>query len=1175
MRLSTLDLLAFGHFTNKTLVFADKLGAIDVVYGNNEAGKSTSRRGVSGFFFGIPVRTTDDFVHQKPTLRIGASVVTSSGERLQLIRRKGSKETLRDGGDNVVDEEVLARALSGLDRELFEQMFSLSREELVSGGNDLLAGKGSLGEALFGASMGLSGINELVRTLEREAADLFKPGGQNPALNKTLRELDESRRTVRDLELRPADFLTHESALTTALADRAKLDAELRSMQTDLARLERNKQLLPLAVLRGEIKADLDELGEVIMLSETARQERLDALREQGRTESEITALQERIESLKSQLTVVSPNEALITRADEIQSLHTEIGAHRKAGRDLPGLHTQQRAARTSAGALLAQTHPGRELQDIADLRLTVADRTAIASLSDQFGRLDEAKQQADLRVEQAKARLKRAETALADLPTPQETAAATAALDATRRLGDIEATTSSEQASWRAADSQLQADLAAMPLFDRSIDDLERLPVPIAATVARFVEAYDDLDMRERDLSAQEARLSDELTGYEQALDAFESAGAVPSETDLAAARTHRQQGWQLVREVLENGDDAVDVSSFTSEKLLADAYEESVVGADDVADRLRRESSQVAKHAELEASSVRCQKQLEAVRSELAGLKGERESLDAEWNAVWNATSISPLPPAEMQAWLSSRQELVSEAAEQRDARAGLDAKRDLVAQHSAALHRELERLGGSAEKTATLAELIGLLAAVLDEERSTSDAVARAASLVGDAKDELAEATLASKHADGDFKAWSSSWSTAITKLDLGDDLTPEQARSIVDALTELFKALDEAAGFEGRIESIERDASAFADAATALATAVAPDSGDVEPEELVVALERLRNLAVADAAQVEGIQNQLQDLTAQQRETAKQHQLAETELKRLMNAASCSSLPELEDAEERSTRALVLRAELRNIEEQMTRVAAAPAAEVAAEIAGLQLEQLEVQIAELGDQLQELGEERRRLDEAVGQERALLSELERGEGAAEAAAAVEAAKATAREQAEQYALLKLAVAVLRREIERFREESHGPLLTRASYFFSKLTCQEHAGLTTAFDERGNVILVGRRANGAEITVDEMSEGTRDQLYLALRLATIEQQLDRSEPLPLIVDDLFVNFDDDRSAAGFEILAELAAKTQVIFFTHHRHLVELAKSTLSPDQWALQELAASDAGRLIQAA
>jgi len=266
MRLATLDLLAFGHFTNKTLVFADKFGAIDVVYGNNEAGKSTSRRGVSGFFFGIPVRTTDDFVHQKPTLRIGATVVTATGEKVRLVRRKGSKDTLRDGADNVVDEESLARALSGLDRELFEQMFSLSRDGLISGGNDLLTGKGSLGEALFGASMGLAGINDLVHALEREAQELFKPGGSNPDLNKTLRELDEGRRRVRELELRPAEYLAHESALANALAERAKLDGELRRMQTDLARLERNKQLLPLAVLRTETQAALDDLGEVIAL---------------------------------------------------------------------------------------------------------------------------------------------------------------------------------------------------------------------------------------------------------------------------------------------------------------------------------------------------------------------------------------------------------------------------------------------------------------------------------------------------------------------------------------------------------------------------------------------------------------------------------------------------------------------------------------------------------------------------------------------------------------------------------------------------------------------------------------------------------------------------------------------------------------------------------------------
>jgi uncharacterized protein YhaN len=241
----------------------------------------------------------------------------------------------------------------------------------------------------------------------------------------------------------------------------------------------------------------------------------------------------------------------------------------------------------------------------------------------------------------------------------------------------------------------------------------------------------------------------------------------------------------------------------------------------------------------------------------------------------------------------------------------------------------------------------------------------------------------------------------------------------------------------------------------------------------------------------------------------------------------------------------------------------------------EVAGLELENLQADIEERAALIEDLTEQRRELDETVGQDRTLLAEMSRGEGAADAAAAVEAAKVDVREQAEQYARVRLAVAILRREIDKFREESHGPLLARASYFFAKLTCDGYSGFTTGFDDRGNVILLGRRSNGAEITVEQMSEGTRDQLYLALRLATIEQQVERSEPLPLIVDDLFVNFDDRRAAAGFEVLAEIAQKTQVIFFTHHRHLVDLAEATLKPDQWALQELGTTNAGRHIQAA
>jgi uncharacterized protein YhaN len=73
--------------------------------------------------------------------------------------------------------------------------------------------------------------------------------------------------------------------------------------------------------------------------------------------------------------------------------------------------------------------------------------------------------------------------------------------------------------------------------------------------------------------------------------------------------------------------------------------------------------------------------------------------------------------------------------------------------------------------------------------------------------------------------------------------------------------------------------------------------------------------------------------------------------------------------------------------------------------------------------------------------------------------------------------------------------------------------------------------------------------MSDGTRDQLFLALRLATIELQRDQQDPLPFVVDDILVGFDDERSKACLEVLAEFAQKTQVLVFTHHSMVAQAA--------------------------
>jgi uncharacterized protein YhaN len=1162
MRFNSLELLAFGRFSGEILRFGSLPGGIDLVYGDNEAGKSTSLRAVSGFLYGLPVRTTDDFVHQKPTLRIGAEIEASDGEVSRLYRRKGAKDTLRTAGDVPVSEDSIVRMLGGLDRDLFDQMFALSREALAAGAHDLLTGSGSLGEALFGASIGLAGINDILSALEAEAADLFKPGGSVPALNASLRELDDLRRQVRGLELRPTDYLGHASALEAALSQRETLDAEIRQQQAEHQRLERYKQLLPLAALRAQLLGETAALGTVTVLGASAREERLAAKRDLDRAVTDAQLAEQAIAALSAQLKLLEPRDALLARGDQIRALHKDIGAHQKAARDLPSIRAAHRTTLAEARSLLAQTHPDRSLEQTADLRPTVAVRTTIASLSEDFVRFSENKRAAVEKLASTRIDLARARGEVAALPSLPDVSSARAVLAAARRLGDIESDLAAGEAEYQAASAQLRADLGTLRVFDRGIGDLEALPVPSIETVARFEVEHQRLADQRRDLDADLARIETQRVALHERLQVLDLAGVVPSEHDLTAAREHRDRGWTLVRQSLQRRETAAS-DEFDGDHSLPNAFEISVRAADEVADRLRREADRVAQKAELDAAIATCDGELVELQRRIKANDAASAQCVEQWMASWAPAGFAPLPPVEMRAWLKVRERLVAEAALQRKARGRIDGKSATLREHREALARELAALGCEVGDEMTLAAQIALAEETVEDHARALAVDTNARETVRKFEEEEGTASDGLDRAAAALATWAREWAHEVAKLGLPSALKPEQVRAVVDTLADLFAKLETAATFQGRIEAIDRDTRAFADAAGALAQAIAPHLAQLPPDETVSELHRLLDAAQAEATKAQELAKQVEEKTTALNQSSERRQLAKSELDRLMKAAKSATLEELELAEERSRAALELRTRLQNVEEQMTQIGAAPAATLSAEVDGLDLPDVEARIQQVSQLNDDLNERRRELDEAVGQERALLKEMAGGDAAAERAAAAEGTKASVREQAEQYARLRIAIAVLRGQIDRFREDSHGPLLNRAGHFFSKLTCAECSGLTTGFDERGNVVLLGRRNNGAEMTVDQMSEGTRDQLYLALRLATIEQQLKRSEPLPLIVDDLFVNFDDRRAAAGFEALAEIAENTQVVFFTHHRHLVELAVKTLRPEQWTLQEL------------
>lgn len=162
----------------------------------------------------------------------------------------------------------------------------------------------------------------------------------------------------------------------------------------------------------------------------------------------------------------------------------------------------------------------------------------------------------------------------------------------------------------------------------------------------------------------------------------------------------------------------------------------------------------------------------------------------------------------------------------------------------------------------------------------------------------------------------------------------------------------------------------------------------------------------------------------------------------------------------------------------------------------------------------------------------------------------------ALAVAQEQSAQLdsdieaAILATKPLKMRSIIERVRSEQQDPLVSRAGELFALTTQGEFAGIDTDIDDKGLPVVIGRRQSGAAVSVAAMSDGTRDQLFLAFRLANLENYAAAAEPLPFVADDILVHFDDERSAATLDLLVRFAETNQVLLFTYHKSVRDDAR-------------------------
>jgi uncharacterized protein YhaN len=270
----------------------------------------------------------------------------------------------------------------------------------------------------------------------------------------------------------------------------------------------------------------------------------------------------------------------------------------------------------------------------------------------------------------------------------------------------------------------------------------------------------------------------------------------------------------------------------------------------------------------------------------------------------------------------------------------------------------------------------------------------------------------------------------------------------------------------------------------------------------------------------------------------------------QLAALRDQACAKADDELETAWERSRTMRDLQQRFETVERELTRNGdGLSIKELELEAGELDADAIEQELARVSTELEDLQAIR---DKLRDQRQTVQNEIQAKDGsdmAAEASEEAEQHLAAMVYGIEQYLRLQIAALILEQRIEEYRQKNQAPILARAGKLFAKLTLGSFANLRDELNERGTPILLGVRPNDLEVVVDQMSDGTRDQLYLALRLATLEQHFQRGEPMPFVVDDILIGFDDNRTRVCLETLAELAASTQVLVFTHHRRVIELA--------------------------
>lgn len=1155
MRVEQLRLDRYGILRDRTFDLSGS--AFHVIGGPNGTGKSTIRASFSDLLFGFPHSSPWAIGFEQNQLKLGAVIRNNAGQSLDFERLKGRRTTLSSPDGAPLDEAVLQPFLTGVDRRTFETLYALDAERLRKGGDEMLKAQSDIGQTLFAAASGLVALSQVREELKQQLDEI---GSLYRAREKPIWRAEQAYQTAatqtQDLALRADEWNAAEQALSAAKERLELLSRERGVLEASRAALERKLRVLP-------ILGEIDRLREQAVTVTDARELPSDfgerwraAVETQGKAIEAATraaSAYARRESERDALPKsISP---LPAHAGVIEALHQQIGGIHSL---LDGETKRDRDVRLGTERLIGHAADLGSAADTVE-RLVVSIPSPImvaqvrALITEHEGlkiglaASRKAKDEAESALQQDKEDLEE----LGDVRDPAE---ATAAWQAARGLSAHRLKADADAKKVEAAVARIQTLFSRFDHWDGTLEALESARFPEADAVRAAKAKLETSARAEVDADKHIADLNVQIERNENDLADLSSGAAVPTSDAVRSARAERDQSWLAIR----HDATACRPSPFAT----LDSYEVLLRGADDLIDQRIEGVELLVQQKRIEIERSRLDQALDLARKVQDNATAQRQACDKIWRSLWVRTGfVGDIDiPDLMLTWLGRKDKILEAIDARREIEAERDQARAIFEPAWAHLQRAatLANVPVAASDDPEVAEQRVNLAVTRSTERWATASQLRGAILRRTKEFQRADDAVST--AEQRLAEWRTRWITEMPVINLPPGSTSEEATAILGIWDLFAKESGRRAEAQRLLKGIREDLKRHRDAVDAVLETLGAEvvanlnpGGEwhVWPSALYGALQVAKSLA----QKIETAENNSID-AQEAAETATENQnLADAACMRLREEVRLETdedvIVTIASSDRKRQLADGIEAELKKLVE-------------AGE--GLAEDRLRSELAAADrDHLREAinlnATDRIRLDtdleDAVRVREQTLRTLEQLEGRE----GYLTANHTMRNEAAQVSMLTqrwmrltTAAVLLDKAVESYRQANEGPLVTRANEIFISIAGHQLPDdfdkLDVDYQKPNDPRLIALRANGAACRVEAMSEGTRDQLWLALRIAALELRAGDSEPMPFLADDLFASSDAVRTEVGIRYLAELARHTQVILFTHHDYVIDAAR-------------------------